>query len=386
MSVFIGIDPHKRLHAVVVVNDVGEVQVRAEFPNTKEGFAELRRLGKRWKERTWAVEGCNGVGKHLAQRLFAAGERVVDVSTRRAALVRVFAGGNGRKNDDTDAHSIAMVALHTPDLPEVEADGRHVALRLVSHRRKELIGLRTQAVCRIHRDLQVLIPGGAARKLSAARAKELLATIKPRDEVGKLRRRLIADQIKDLERLDRQIEKLDVELAELVDDTPTSLRELYGVGIITTALILGEVGNVARFADKNHFASYNGTAPADRGSAGNPQPSVNSKGNRRINHAIHVVAVTQVRHHPPAKALYARKISEGKTKREALRVVKRRVSDAVFRRLVLDAQQVEVGPGGQTGATLQSSASGLSPEASSSDQPQPGPVFDPTTIPERLPA
>lgn len=152
-------------------------------------------------------------------------------------------------------------------------------------------------------------------------------------------------------------------------------------------MILGETGNVARFRDRNHFASYIGTAPVDRGSAGNPQPSVNPHGNRRLNHAINVVAVTQVRNDTPARALFTRKISEGKTKKEALRVVKRRVSDAVFRQLVLDAQQqVEAGPGGHAGATLSSSASGLSPGTSSSDQPQPGPANDPTTIPERLPA
>lgn len=116
--------------------------------------------------------------------------------------MRVYAGGNGRKNDDTDALAIAMVAVHTPDLPEVRADDRSVALRLISHRRKELIGLRTQTVCRIHRDLEVLIPGGAARKLSVTKAKELLATVRPRDEVGKLRRRFIADQIRDLARVD----------------------------------------------------------------------------------------------------------------------------------------------------------------------------------------
>ena len=386
MSVFIGIDPHKRLHAIVVVDDHGKVQARTEFANTRDGFVELRRFGRRWKQRTWAVEGCNGVGKHLSQRLFAAGERVVDVSTRRAALVRVYAGGNGRKNDDTDAESIAMVALHTPDLPEVKADDRAVALRLLSHRRKELIGLRTQTVCRIHRDLVVLLAGGASRKLSAAKAKELLATVRPRDEVGKLRRRLVADQIKDLERVDRQIAKLDTELAEMVDDTPTSLRDLYGVGTITTALILGEVANVARFKSKDHFASYNGTAPADRGSAGNPQPAVNSKGNRRINHAIHIVAVTQVRHDTGARRLYARKISEGKTKREALRVVKRRVSDAIYRQLVLDAKRSEAGPGGQTGTTLQSGVTGSTPTTSSSDQPLPGPKPEPTTIPKRLSA
>jgi hypothetical protein len=168
----------------------------------------------------WAIEGCNGVGKHLSQRLLAAGERVVDVSTRRAALVRVYAGGTGRKNDDTDAYSIAMVALHTPDLPEVTADSRAQALRLVSQRRKELVGLRTQCVCRIHRDLVALLPGGAPRKLTVAKAKELLATVRPRDEVGKLRRQLIADQIRDLEHWDRKIAAIDTQLVELVDDTP----------------------------------------------------------------------------------------------------------------------------------------------------------------------
>jgi transposase len=126
------------------------------------------------------VEGCNGVGKHLAQRLVAEGERVVDVSTRRAALVRVYAGGNGRKNNDTDAHSIALVALHTPDLVEVRADDRTVAMRLLANRRHELVGLRTQAVCRIHRDLVNLLPGGAPRALTAAKAKQLLAKVRRR--------------------------------------------------------------------------------------------------------------------------------------------------------------------------------------------------------------
>jgi transposase len=102
-----------------VVNAKGKVLARQQFSNSAEGFRELRSFARQWRPRTWAIEGCNGVGKHLAQRLVAVGERVVDVSTRRAALVRVFAGGNGRKNDDVDAHSIALVGLHTPDLPEV---------------------------------------------------------------------------------------------------------------------------------------------------------------------------------------------------------------------------------------------------------------------------
>jgi transposase len=382
MTVFIGVDPHKRLHAVVAVDENGRVVARAQFANTTEGFVELRAFGRRWKLRTWAIEGCNGVGKHLAQRLFAVGERVVDVSTRRAARVRVFAGGNGRKNDDTDAESIALVAAHTPELPVVQADDRTVALRLLSHRRKELIAARTQSVCRIHRDLVVLLPGGAARSLTAKKAKQLLATIRPRDEVGKLRRRLIAEQISDLEALDRRIAKVDAELKTMLADTPTTLPSLYGVGVVTASTILGEVGNVARFKNANHFASYNGTAPLDRGSGGNPAPAVNMKGNRRLNHAIHIVAVTQVRNATPARELYLRKLAEGKTKKEALRVVKRRVSNAIHRTLVVDAERA-ADPGGQMGTTLQSSVTGPAPTAGSSEKPLPGPDIEATPTPIR---
>jgi len=121
-KVVIGVDPHKRINAVVVLNSRGKVLARAQFMNDTQGFRELRKFSRQWRPRTWAIEGCNGVGKHVAQRLVAAGERVVDVSTRRAALVRVFAGGNGRKNDDTDAESIALVGLQTHGLPAARRD------------------------------------------------------------------------------------------------------------------------------------------------------------------------------------------------------------------------------------------------------------------------
>jgi transposase len=313
------------------------------------------------------------VGKHVAQRLVAGGERVVDVSTRRAALVRVFGGGNGRKNDDTDAQSIALVGLHTPDLAEVRPDDRQVALRLLSNRRKELVDLRTQCVNRLHRDLVTLVPGGAPRALSAKKAKALLASIRPRDEVGRLRRRLAAELLADLVGLDRKLTRIEAELKALVRSTPTGLPSLYGVGPVITAIVLGQAGDVARFRDRHHFASYNGTAPDDKGSAGNPAHCVNLKGNRKLNHAIHMIAITQIRNRTsPGRAYYDRKLAEAKTKKEALRALKRRISDVVYRQLVLDAE-LEVGPGGQTGTTLQSSVTDPTPTVGSSEKPQPGP-------------
>ena len=371
-KVILGVDPHKRLNAVVVLNMRGVVLARRSFTNTTEGFRELRTFSRRWRPRRWAIEGCNGVGKHLAQRLVAAGEEVVDVSTRRAALVRVFAEGNGRKNDDVDAHSIAVVALHTPDLPVVHPDDRAVALRLLSQRRQELVDLRTQCVCRLHRDLVALLAGGAPKRLSAKAAKRLLATIKPRDEVGRLRRRLAAEKLAELVALDTKIAAADAEIADLVRRTETTLPELFGVGPVVTAMVLGEVGDVVRFRTRHHFASYNASAPDDKGSAGSPAHAVNLKGNRRLNHALHIVAVTQIAHDCAGRRYYERKLTEGKTKKEALRALKRRISDAMYRQLVADAKR-QVGPGGQAGTTPETSVTGPTPTAGSSVKPQPGP-------------
>jgi len=302
-KVVIGVDPHKRMNAVVVVDAKGKVLARQQFLNTAPGFRELRAFSRQWRPRTWAVEGCNGVGKHLAQRLVAEHETVVDVSTRRSALVGVYAGGNGRKTDDTDAYSIAMVGLQTPDLPVVRPDDRTVTLRLLANRRHELVGLRTQAVCRLHRDLVNLLPGGAPRALTAKKAKELLATIRPRDEVGRLRRQLAADQLVGLVAIDRRLAELERQIKAVVAATPTALVCIFGIGPISTARILGEVGDVARFRSRHHFASYNGTAPADAGSGGVPVHRVNLKGNRKINHAIHMVAITQIGNDTPGPGL-----------------------------------------------------------------------------------
>jgi transposase len=379
-KVVIGVDPHKRLNAVVVINSKGTVLARQQFANTADGFRELKVFWRQWRPRTWAVEGCNGVGKYLAQRLVAEGERVLDVSTRRAALVRVYGGGNGRKNDDTDAKSIALAALHSPDLPEVRPDEVVETLRLLSNRRDELVGLRTQAVCRIHRDLLILVPGGAATSLTAKRAKVILGRVRPRDDVGRLRKKLLAAQIADLVAIDKRLADMNGEIKAAVAKTSSRLTRLYGVGPISTARILGEVRDVSRFESRHHFASYNGTAPTDKGSAGPPTPRVNTKGNRKLNHAIHIVAITQVRQRTSeGRRYYLRKVAEGKTEREAIRALKRKISDVIYRQLVADAEAAR-GPGGHLGTTPKTSVTDLTPMAGSSVKPQPGPRRKTTPI------
>lgn len=378
-KVVIGVDPHKRMNAVVVLNAKGNVLDRKQFANTTAGFRELRAFSRQWRPRTWGHRGMQRGGQAPGPAPVAEHEVVVDVSTRRSALVRVYAGGNGRKTDDTDAHSIAMVGLQTPDLPLVRPDDRTVTLRLLSNRRHELVAERTRTVCRLHRDLVNLIPGGAPRDLTAKKAKEALSRIRPRDEVGRLRRRLAADQLGELVAVDKRLVEVERQIKEVVAATPTGLVRIFGVGPITTARILGEVGDVARFRSRHHFASYNGTAPADAGSGGVPVHRVNLKGNRTINHAIHMVAITQVRNDTPGRAYYLRKQAQSKTQKEALRALKRKISDAGYRQLVEDAG-IQMGPGGQVGTTVQSSVTGPTPTTGSSDRPQPGPTPKATPI------
>jgi transposase len=374
--VVIGVDPHKRINAVVAIDGSGVVLGRGTFANSTVGLRELAVFARRFPSRTWAVEGCNGVGKHLSQRLVAGGERVLDVATRRSSLVRVFAGGNGRKSDDTDALSIATVGLQSTDLPVVCPDDRATTLRLLAHRRAELVSTRTQAVCRLQRELLILIPGGTNRGLTAPRAKTLLASVRPRDEVGKTRKAIALDLLADLVSADKKIKAITDQIKTVLADTDTTLTDLFGVGAVSAAALIGEVLDVARFVDADHFASYNGTAPIEWGS-GNPGAGpfiLNRGGNRRINHAVHMVAVCQIRHPGPGRDYYLRKIAEGKTKKEALRCLKRRISDAVYRRLVADARHSEQrDPGGHSGTTHNTSATGSTPTAGSSVKPQPGP-------------
>jgi len=167
--------------------------------------------------------------------------------------------------------------------------------------------------------------------------------------------------------------------------------DLYGIGPAGAARILADVGDVARFADRNRFASWTGTAPLDASSGAQIRHRRSRAGNRRINHVLYIAAVCQIRHDTPGRAYYRRKLAEGKTSLEALRCLRRRLSDVVYRQPVADAptkdpakDRERAGPGGHSGATLTSSAAGPTPAADSSDKPQPGPA--PTTLQPTHPA
>lgn len=221
MGVIIGMDPHKRSATIEVIDEAGRRLAVGRFGSDKAGYADLLAAGRRHPERVWAVEGCNRIGKHIAHRLVHDGEVVVDVPPKLSAQVRVFATGNGRKTDPVDARSVALAPPYAPPDPglrPVEVDDDLVVMGLLVDRREELGRARTQTINRLHQLLLELLPGGAKQFLSAPQARALIATTKPRDLVGKTRRRLAVELVTELEAIDRKIKTAEKDLAALVTE------------------------------------------------------------------------------------------------------------------------------------------------------------------------
>jgi transposase len=381
-SVIIGMDPHKRSATIEIIDEREKVLAQGRFGTDTDGYKTMLKLGRQYKHRIWAVEGCNGIGRHIAQRLLADGETVLDVPSKLSARARVFATGQGRKTDPVDAHSVAVAALRTKGLRQITMDDTTVALRLLVDRRDILGRARTELLNRLHRLLLELVPGGAKRYLSAPQARTLLNTVRPRDVAGRTRRQLAAELITELAVVDKKIRVTNKQLTELVCATGSSLLRLNGIGPSGAARLLGDIGDIRRFASREHFASWNGTAPLDASSGDQRRHRLSRAGNRRINRVLHVTAIVQLRHDTEGRAYFRRKLAAGKTALEALRCLKRRLSNVVYQQMAADI--CKASPGGQSGATLDSSAAGSTPNTGSSDKPLPGLDHQPT--PPQTPA
>ncbi len=340
MKVLIGVDPHKASVAVAAVDEAaGELVERASFPQNRAGLRALERWAKRFSERRWAVENAGGLGRHLAVRLAAAGESVVDVPPKLSARVRVLSTGNARKNDGLDALATALAASRNDRLAAVDHEAHSETLRLLSERREDLVAERTRALNRLHALLRDLVPGGVARTLSADRAARILRGIRARGGASaRLRRRLASEILRDVRTLDRKIADLNGRIEAEIEASGTTLTEIFGIGPILAATIIGTVGDVARFPTKAHFASYSGTAPLEASSGEVVRHRLSLAGNRKLNYALHMVAVCQARSDARGGAYYRKKIAEGKSRKEALRCLKRRISDAVFKSLTADSR------------------------------------------------
>jgi transposase len=387
-AVMIGVDPHKGSHTAVAIGTAEEVQGQLRVRACAEQAQQLLAWSEAWPERTWAVEGAGGLGHLLSQQLVAAGEDVLDVPPKLAARVRLLASGNVNKNDPNDARSVAVAALRSAACLPVRAEDHAAVLKIWAKRHRDLSRARNQVVCRLHAVLCDLVPGGVSKRITAGQAARFLEQVQPRGAAGAARWILAEQFLTDLRRIDAQRSDVKKKLATAVRASGTTVTEIFGVGPAVAAAVLGDVGDVFRFAGPGSFAAYNGTAPVEVSSGNRVVYRLSLRGNRRMNHAVHMAAVTQVRFRgSEGRTYYDKKIAEGKTSKEALRALKRQVSDALYKRMKADARRAagsSAGPGGHPGNGSVASVAGLHPADRLFGQATPGP--DPTIRPQPTPS
>lgn len=336
-----GIDAHAGSFAVCIVDDLGAAVARMSAPNTPAGHARI--LG--WLTRELAevpvrvgIEGGGNWGLRLAWVLTQAGIDVREVPGHYTARERIRLRGAGR-SDHRDALAIARIVAREPGLPPVRRDDITRQLKLLVDYRRGLIAERTRTHNRLRRDLAMLELPQAPRAITTARGVrhvcELLATDN-RTQAEIARRRATR-----LAQIDAEITEVTRLLKPLVEATGTTITGLLGISTINAARILGEVGDITRYRNRDAFAAANGTAPIPASSGNTVRMRLNRAGNRRLNHALHQMALTQISHDGPGKDFYRRRRASGDGPLEALRALKRRLSNIVYRQLVADAARLQ---------------------------------------------
>jgi transposase len=360
-GVMIGIDPHKGSHTAFVIDgrekQLGQLRVHASSRQSEQ----LLGWAGRWRQRTWAIEGARGLGNLLAQQLIAAGERVLDVPPKLTARVRLLDSGQINKTDENDARAVAIAALRARELPQLTVEDQTIVLRVWARRYHDLGRLRTQAVCRLHTVLCELVPGGVRKQLRTSQAAAIVEDIVADSPVAQAKLELARDLVADLQRLDAQRREVKRRVARAVAAAHSSITDVYGVGPIVAATVLGYVRDIRRFPTRDRFASYNGTAPIEVSSGDRKIYRLSRRGNRQLNHAIHIAAVSQISHRgSEGHAYYQRKRGEGMTGKCALRALKRKISDTLYQRMLHDIHHRK-DPGGHSGNDAVSSAAGSHP-------------------------
>jgi len=333
----IGIDPHKGSHTAAAIDCdeqvVGEVSVQAD----RRQRDRLLAWAAPFEPRLWAVEGATGHGALLAQQLVGAGETVVDVPAALSARARLLDAGRKDKTDPHDARSAAIVALRHRNLRAVRLEDHRQVLRLLARRHHQLTAARTRAICRLHAVLAEMIEGGLSKNLSAKWAAVELRKLRPRDTIGIERKRIAVEFLDEVRRVDLALAELHGRIDHAVKAACTSVTDVHGVGPIVACYLIGYSGDIRRFPTAGHYARYNATAPIEASSGPRVRHRLNPNGNRQLNHAIHIAALGQISHDTPGRAYYLDKQAQGKNRKEAMRCLKRRISDAVYRQLRADA-------------------------------------------------
>lgn len=349
MTVMIGIDPHKRTHTAVAIDDrdrtLGQLRVVAD----RRQIPKLLAWAQQFEDHRWAVEGAGGLGRLVAVGLVSAGEEVVDVPAVLSARIRAL-GGTPHKTDEHDAGSTALAGRHHPDLQLVRLDDATVAIGLLLTRRWQLVSTHQKLLCWVHDQLVQLIPGGAQQSLSGDKIARILRTIPvcSGDPVADQRRQVVVSLLADIRRHYKHIKQINRELDQAVADYGTTLTDIIGIGRVGAATLISVVGDPCRFPTAAKFASFAGVAPLEVSSGDRRRHRVNRGGQRQINKVLHTAAMVQIRRDTQGRTYYRRKRAAGMIHMEAIRCLKRQLANVVWRTMIADANS-GVGPGGTNG-------------------------------------
>jgi transposase len=336
--VILGIDAHKRTHTIVAVDEVGrKLGEKRTTATTTEANLELIRWADRYgAERRFAVEDCRHLSRRLEADLLAAGEELVRVPPKLMAHAREAARTYG-KSDPIDALAVAQAALRNPDLPIARLDGPSRDLRLMVDHREDLVRDRVAHINRLRWHLHELDPSWDPSPRSLIRFTQLDAVAARLEGLGSIIAEICRDLVARIRELTESANALERKIVEVAGVLAPTLLGVVGVGALTAAKIVAETADVRRFRSKDAFARHDGTAPLPVWSGNRVRHRLSRTGNRQLNAAIHRIAVTQMRIHDDAKTYLERRMAMGNTKTEALRALKRKLSDVVFRALLVDA-------------------------------------------------
>jgi len=335
-QVVIAIDPHKASWTAVAVDSRLQPLDAVRVAVGKAGYRQLRKFARRWPGAIWAIEGAAGLGAPLTARLTEDQITVVDVPAKLARRVRLLSAGHGRKTDEADALSVGIAAHTATRLHTAQIDEAITALRALIEHREDLVRTRTQTINRLHALLTNLVPAGLPRKLTAEAATTTLRGIRPRTTLGRTLRGLAMELVAEIRRLDRRITAVAEQISAAVAESGTTLTGLHGIGDLLAAKILARTAGVHRFRSAAAFASYCGVAPLEASSGDVKRHRLSRAGDRQLNSALHIMAITQIRRPTEGQAYYQRKRAEGKSHKEALRCLKRRLCDVVYRTMLRD--------------------------------------------------
>jgi transposase len=336
--VTLGTDAHKRSHTIVAADEQGRPVGQLTVSATPAGHLAALRWAARWQQRTWAIEDCRHLSRRLERDLLAAGERVVRVPPKLMAGARRAARTRG-KSDPIDALAVARAALREPGLPTARLDGPERAVRLLVDHREDLVAERTRIQQRLRWHLHELEPGWEIPPRRLDRPGVLNAVAARLDGHDGVVAQLAAELVARCRELTVRIDELQRQIGQLAAVLAPSLLALDGCGALTAGKLVGEAAGVARFHSRAAFAMHNGTAPVPVWSGNRERYRLNRGGNRQLNTALHRIAITQLRRPGPRRDYYLRRIAAGDTKTQAIRALRRRISDEVYRRLRTDEHQ-----------------------------------------------